>query len=81
MENLEYCEGYRIVIYKPLLEFQGSNVTQPSQIVLFQHGDGFLNGLVPDFIRLLDDQFSASSALFPRLRAALQLVARRSADL
>ena len=34
-----------------------------SQVVLVQHGDGFLNGLVPDFARMLDDQLSASSAL------------------
>ena len=34
-----------------------------SQIVLVQHGDGFLNGLVPDFARMLDDQLSGSSAL------------------
>lgn len=33
------------------------------QVVLVQHGDGFLNGLVPDFTHMLDDQLSASSAL------------------
>ena len=34
-----------------------------SQVVLVKNGDGFLNGLIPDFARMLDDQLSASSAL------------------
>ena len=33
------------------------------QVVLVQHGNGFLNGLFPDFARMLDDMFSVSSAL------------------
>jgi hypothetical protein len=37
--------------------------SRPSQVLLVQHGDGFLNGLVPDFARMLDDQLSSSSAL------------------
>jgi site-specific recombinase XerD len=37
--------------------------SKASQVVLVQHGDGFLNGLVPDFARMLDDQLSSSSAL------------------
>ena len=34
-----------------------------SQVVLVQQRDGFLNNLVPDFTRILDDHLSASSAL------------------
>jgi len=37
--------------------------SKASQVVLVHHGDGFLNSLVPDFSRMLDDQLSASSAL------------------
>ena len=37
--------------------------SNPSQIVLVQQGDGFLNNLTPDFTRILDDHLSASSAL------------------
>jgi site-specific recombinase XerD len=37
--------------------------SKPSQVVLVQHGDGFLNGLFPDFAHMLDDQLSASSVL------------------
>ena len=34
-----------------------------SQVVLVQHGDGFLNGLVPCLARMLDDQPNAQNAL------------------
>jgi site-specific recombinase XerD len=37
--------------------------SKASQVVPVQHGDGFLNGLVPEFARMLDNQLSASSAL------------------
>jgi hypothetical protein len=33
-----------------------------SQIILVQHIYGFLNGLVPDFTRMPNDQLSSSSA-------------------
>ena len=38
-------------------------LSKSTQIVLVQHDNGFLNGLVPDFSRMLDDQLSASGAL------------------
>jgi phosphohistidine phosphatase SixA len=38
-------------------------LSNASQVVLVQHGDSFLNALVPDFARMLDDQLNASSAL------------------
>jgi hypothetical protein len=34
-----------------------------SQVILVQQDYGSLNGLIPDFARMLDDQLSASSAL------------------
>jgi integrase len=34
-----------------------------TQVVLVDHGDGFLNGAVPDFARMLDEQLAGSSAL------------------
>ena len=36
--------------------------SKPTQVVLVHYGDGILNGLVPVFARVLDDQLSASSA-------------------
>jgi site-specific recombinase XerD len=37
--------------------------TRSSQITIIQHGDGFLDNLVPDFARMLDEQLAGSSAL------------------
>jgi site-specific recombinase XerD len=36
---------------------------KPSQVILVDQGDGFLNGLVPDFGRMLDEQLASSSSL------------------
>ena len=41
--------------------------SKSSQVILVDQGDGFLNGLVPDFERMLDEQLASSSALGSQL--------------